>query len=210
MTSLKPSRSPAARRIQAAAWGAVCCLMLVPGGFAQPSASGPARPLLPLRPATPRNPAKGQPPEHLAQWMDRHKNLPLPQQQKALETEPGFHDLPAQTQQRMRDRLTQLNAMPPEQRKRILERTEAMEQLTPPQRQQVRGAMQQLSALPVDRRRQVARAFRELREMPAAQRPAALASERFQTQFSEGERSTLSNLLSVEPYLPVQRPAEAP
>src|SRR5271154_5202863 len=77
--------------------------------------------------------------EHLAQWMDRHSNLPLAEQQKELEKEPGFRDLPPQTQQRMRDRLTQLNNMPPEQRRRILERTEVMEHLTPPQRQQVRS-----------------------------------------------------------------------
>src|ERR1700722_1458736 len=144
--------------------------------------------------------------EHLAQWMDRHSNLPLADQQRALENEPGFRDLPPQTQQRMRDRLTQLNNMTPEQRRRILDRTEAMERLTLPQRQQVRGAMQQLGGLPEDRRRLVARAFRDLREMPQPQRQAILDSDRFRGQFSDQERSTLSNLLAVEPYLPVRRP----
>jgi Protein of unknown function (DUF3106) len=144
--------------------------------------------------------------EHLAQWMDRHSNLPLAEQQRALEKEPGFRDLPPPTQQRMRDRLTQLNNMSPEQRRRILDRTEAMERLTLPQRQQVRGAMQQLGGLPEDRRRLVARAFRDLREMPQPQRQAILDSDRFRGQFSDQERSTLSNLLAVEPYLPVRRP----
>ncbi|WP_433963335.1 DUF3106 domain-containing protein [Tunturiibacter gelidiferens] len=144
--------------------------------------------------------------EHLAQWMDRHSNLPLAEQQRALENEPGFRDLPPPTQQRMRDRLTQLNNMSPEQRRRILDRTEAMERLTLPQRQQVRGAMQQLGGLPEDRRRLVARAFRDLREMPQPQRQAILDSDRFRGQFSDQERSTLSNLLAVEPYLPVRRP----
>lgn len=144
--------------------------------------------------------------EHLAQWMDRHSNLPLAEQQRALENEPGFRDLPPPTQQRMRDRLTQLNNMTPEQRQRILDRTEAMERLTLPQRQQVRSAMQQLGGLPEDRRRLVARAFRDLREMPQPQRQAILDSDRFRGQFSDQERSTLSNLLAVEPYLPVRRP----
>src|SRR5271170_6429183 len=144
--------------------------------------------------------------EHLAQWMERHSNLPLSDQQRALENEPGFRDLPETTQQRMRDRLTQLNNMPPEQRRRIIDRTEAMERLTPPQRQQVRGAMQQLGGLPEDRRRLVARAFRDLREMPQPQRQAILNSDRFRGQFSDQERNTLSSLLAVEPYLPVQRP----
>ena len=151
---------------------------------------------------------KAQNQEHLAQWMQRHSNLPLDAQQKALRSEPGFRDLPAQTQERMMQRLTQLNNMSPEQRRRVLERTEAMEHLTPPQRQQVRGAMQQLSSLPVDRRRLVARAFRDLREMPPAQQQAILASDRFRGQFSDQERGTLTSLLAVEPYLPVQRPNE--
>jgi hypothetical protein len=148
--------------------------------------------------------------EHLAQWMDRHSNLPLPAQQHALENEPGFRDLPPQTQQRMRDRLTQLNNMSPEQRRRILERTEDMEHLTVPQRQQVRGALEQYRSLPEDRRRMVARAFRDLREMPQPQRQAILGSDRLRGQFSDQERNTLSNLLAVEPYLPVQHPNEGP
>jgi hypothetical protein len=153
---------------------------------------------------------KQQNQEHLAQWMDRHSNLPLKEQQDALENEPGFKDLPPQTQQRMRDRLTQLNNMSPEQRRRILERTEAMEQLTPPQRQQVRGALQQFKGLPTDRRRLVARAFRDLREMPQPQRQEILNSDRFRGQFSDQERNTLSSLLAVEPYLPVQRANDQP
>lgn len=144
--------------------------------------------------------------EHLAQWMDRHSNLPLADQQRALESEPGFRDLPSQTQQRMRDRLTQLNNMTPEQRQRILEHTEQMEHLTPPQRQQVRGALEQYRGLPEDRRRLVARAFRDLREMPQPQRQAILSSDRFRSQFSDQERTTISDLLAVEPYLPVRRP----
>jgi hypothetical protein len=148
--------------------------------------------------------------EHLGQWMDRHSNLPLADQQRALEKEPGFRDLPQQTQQRMRDRITQLNNMTPEQRRRTLEHAEAMEHLSPPQRQQVRGALEQYRGLPEDRRRLVARAFRDLREMPQPQRQAILNSDRFRGQFSDQERNTLSGLLAVEPYLPVQRANDAP
>jgi hypothetical protein len=148
--------------------------------------------------------------EHLGQWMDRHSNLPLADQQKALENEPGFKDLPSQTQQAMRNRLTQLNNMTPEQRRRVIEHTEVMEHLTPQQRQEVRGALAQFQGLPEDRRRLVSRAFRDLREMPQPQRQAILNSDRFRGQFSDQERSTIGNLLAVEPYLPVERPNDAP
>jgi hypothetical protein len=144
--------------------------------------------------------------EHLPQWMARHSDLSPADQQRALENEPGFRDLPAQTQQRMRDRLTQLNSMPPEQRRRILERNEQMEHLTPLQRQQVHGAVEQYQGLPKDRQRLVARAFRDLREMPPQQRQAILNSDHFRGEFSDQERNTLSGLLAFEPYVAVQHP----
>ena len=169
---------------------------------AQPGTRDPGR--IPSPPARgfPGAGHPGQNKEHLLQWMDRHSEMPLDQQQKALEKEPGFHELPSETQQRMRDRLTQLNSMPTDQRRRVLERNEAIANLSPPQRQQFRGAMQQFSSLPTDRRKQVARAFRELREVPEGQRQAALSSDRYRGQFSDQERGTLSSLLAVEPYLP--------
>lgn len=190
--------------------------MLVCAGLTFQAAAQPLqKPGVPTHPAAPPAHAANktqtlkQPIQpHLAQWMETHRNLPLNQQQNALEREPGFRDLPAQTQQRMRERLTQLNNMPEEQRRRIMERTEAMEHLTLPQRQQVRGAMQQLGALPIDRRRAVAHAFRDLRELPSAQRQAALSSEHIRSQFSDAERGTLSSLMAVEPYLPVQKAAD--
>jgi hypothetical protein len=145
---------------------------------------------------------RGQSQEHLEQWMNRHGNLPPAQQQRELENEPGFRQLPPQTQQNLRNRLNQLDNMPPEQRRRLIERNEAIEHLTLPQRQQVRGAMQQLGTLPADRRRMVARAFRDLREVPSSERQAVLNSDRFRSQFSQQERGTLSQLLEIEPYLP--------
>jgi Protein of unknown function (DUF3106) len=188
-------------------------IVLAQSAYAHRGGSPLRAPVSQVRPAPGPGPSPAAPKnnqEHLAQWMDRHSNLPPAEQQRALENEPGFRDLPPTTQQRMRDRLTQLNNMSPEQRRRILDRTEAMERLTPPQRQQVRGAMQQLGGLPEDRRRLVARAFRDLREMPQPQRQAIINSDRFRGQFSDQERNTLSSLLAVEPYLPVQRPNDGP
>lgn len=145
--------------------------------------------------------AKG---EHLAEWMNAHKNLTPAQQQLALQNEPGFRELPAQTQQRYRDRLTQLNAMNPQQRENTVRNIENMERLSPQQRGQVRGAMQQLGALPPDERRIVARNFRQLRDLPPDQRSAALS----RIPLNDAQRSTLTNLMSVEPMLPPPEPAQ--
>lgn len=170
------------------------------GGFVAHSAVAVAHPA----------PAQKQNQDHLGQWMNRHSNLPPAEQQRALENEPGFRDLPPQTQQRLRNQLNQLNNMPPEQRRRMLEQTEILEHLTPVQRQQWMTSVRQLGKLPDDRRRLVARAERDLREMPQPQRDAILNSDRFRSQFSDQERSTLSGLLAIEPYIPVQHPGDAP
>lgn len=175
------------------------------GQTGRPAMAAPHQPPGPKQNAPKQNGPK-QNQEHLPQWMARHSNLSPADQQKALENEPGFRELPQQTQQAMRNRLAQLNNMTPEQRERILERNEQIEHLTPTQRQQVRGALQQYQGLPEDRRRMVARAFRGLREMPEPQRQAFMSSDRFRGEFSEQERNTLSNLLAVEPYIPVQHP----
>jgi TonB family protein len=58
--------------------------------------------------AVPGAPAIGP---HLAGWLDQHRNLPVDQQIKALESEPGFRELSPEAQRRMRDHLVRLNAM---------------------------------------------------------------------------------------------------
>lgn len=138
--------------------------------------------------------------------MDSHRTLPLPQQQSALESEPGFHQLRPEEQQRMRNQLSRLNTMPPQQRERTIARTEWMERLQPQQRQQVRGAMAQLGSLPPERAHAVGRAFRGLQNLPEAQRQAYLNSPQARAEFSDQERATLGTLFSVAPLIPPTPP----
>jgi Protein of unknown function (DUF3106) len=148
--------------------------------------------------------------EHLAQWMEHHQNLSLADQQRALQNEPGFREFPPQVQQRELNQLARLYNMNPRQRSRMLDRNEALERLSPPQRQQWNFAVQQLTALPLPRRRLMARAILDLREMPPQQRQQVIDSPSFRGQFSDDERSTLSTLLTAEPYPPSRSPNEAP
>jgi hypothetical protein len=141
--------------------------------------------------------------------MDRHSNLSLPEQLRALDNEPGFKLYPPQVQQRFRDELVRLYNMTPQQRARTLQRNEALERMTLPQRQQWRAAVQQLDALPLLRRRVMTRAILDLREMPPDQRQLTLNSPAFRAQFSDSERSMLSTILTVEPYTP-HPPTPAP
>lgn len=142
---------------------------------------------------------------HLAQWLDRHRNLTPQQQQNALRNEPGFQSLPPETQARVMNRLGQLNTMPPQQRERVISRAEAMERLEPQQRQQVRGALGQLGMLPTERRRMVARAFQDIRRLPADQRQSAINSPAYK-DFTPQERATLNNLIQVAPMVETMLP----
>jgi hypothetical protein len=167
-----------------------------------PERRAPSGPQSQLAPIVRRNPqAQGARGEHLAEWMNQHRNLTPQQQQQALDHEPGFRELPQQTQQRMHNQLTRLNAMSPEQRQRILNHNEWMEHLSLDQRAVVRGSMQQLGLLPPDQRREVARSFRDLRQLPPDQRGAALNSPQYQ-YMNPAQRSALNNLLRIEPLIP--------
>lgn len=181
----------------------VACMLAIPimaSGRQPPKA--PAAKAIPVRPvprAIPRPQQANQ--EHLTQWMERHSNLSLAEQQRALQNEPGFSALPRQVQQRELDQLARLNNMTPQQRGQVLDRTEAIERLSPPQRQEWRNAVQQMNALPIPRRRLVARAVIDLRVMPPEQRERVIASPAFGAQFSDGERQMLHTLLMGEPYI---------
>ena len=91
--------------------------------------------------------------------------------------------------------------MTPEQRQRILDYNERMEHMSLDQRAEVRGSLQQLGSLPQDQRRQVAQASGNLRDLPPNQQAAALNSPQYQWM-NPTQRSTLNNLLRVEPLLP--------
>jgi hypothetical protein len=173
-------------------------------GFGQERGRGPGQSGGLIDPNHPR-----QAQQHLSEWMQSHQKLSLDQQQRALEAEPGFRQLPPQAQQRLHMRLQQLNNMSPEQRTRVTQRTEAMERLTPPQRQQVRDAYAQLGALPEDRRRAVARTFNSMLAMPASERGAYFNSPQVRGQLNDHERDTLDRLLTA-PYLPEPGPLARP
>ena len=206
MTTVSPVRRTAGWMASAICLLCVAALPAQPGSTAPPPARPPAQGNGQLRPNSSADTGAanfGRPKgEHLSQWMQQHGNMAPTEQQRALENEPGFHQLPAETQQRVRDRLQRLNTMPPQQRERVLDRSEAMERLSPQQRGDVRNAMGQLSGLPQDRRKLVARSFRDLRTMPVPQRNAMLNSPQYRQQFSDEERGTLGNLLAVSPLLP--------
>jgi hypothetical protein len=132
-------------------------------------------------------------------WLQAHKDLPLDQQLKLLESEPGFKKLPADRQAALRERLKKFNSLPPAQRDQAVQRMEFLSKLTPQQRQQLRDANQQLKGLPPERQVAVHTAVRHLRQMPAAERQQVIQSDRFRSTFSDQEQKLISQLAEMSP-----------
>jgi hypothetical protein len=141
-----------------------------------------------------RNPQKGR---GMGDWLRDHKNLPLDQQLKLLESNPNFKRLPPDRQAALRERLKEFNSLPPQKRDQALQRMEFLAKLTPQQRQQLRDANQQLQGLPEDRRVAVHKAVRHLRQMPPEERKQVLESDRFRSTFSDQEQKLIGQLAEL-------------
>lgn len=140
---------------------------------------------------------------HLGDWMQKHSNMPLADQQRALQNEPGFRELPQWEQQQQLNQLARLYAMKPEARDRRLGQVEQLERMSPAQRQQYASAVQQLSAVPGPRRAMIGQAMVDLRDMPPAQREQVINSPAFAQEVPDpGDRATIRTLLTAEPYPP--------
>jgi hypothetical protein len=135
----------------------------------------------------------------MGDWLQAHKDLPLDQQLKLLENEPGFKKLAADRQAALRERLKKFNSLPPEKRDQALQRMEFLAKLTPLQRQQLRSANEQLKGLPPERQVAVHTALRHLRQMPPADRQQVIQSDRFRSTFSDQEQKLISQLAEISP-----------
>jgi len=135
----------------------------------------------------------------MGDWLQAHKDLPLDQQIKILESEPGFKKLSADHQEALRERLKKFNSLTPAQRDQAMKRMEFLAKLTPQQRQQLRDANQQLKGLPPERQVAVHTALRHLRQMPPAERQQVIQSDRFRSTFSDQEQKLISQLAELNP-----------
>jgi len=156
-----------------------------------------------------RPPTQGH---HFGQWLNQHREQPLDQQRRALQSDPQFRRLPAARQQEYEQRLQHFNSLPPERQQQVLRRGEVWEHLKPQQRQDFRNFASQYNGLAQDRRQAVRNAIQTLRAMPPEARQREIQSGRF-SQFSPQERQMLDNASNL-PLAPAQpggnQPASSP
>ncbi len=149
----------------------------------------------------PRPPNAGQ--RHGGDWLRTHRDLPLADQQRALQNDPQFRKLPPQQQQRLVNRLQNFNNLPPQEQQRRLNRIETWEHLTPQQKSQARQLASQWQQLPQQRKQAMKTAIGDLRAMPPDQRERVLESDRFKGMFSDQERNMLRETTKL-PLAPAQ------
>jgi uncharacterized protein DUF3106 len=138
--------------------------------------------------------------EHKAgDWLLKNQNLPADQQEKALESDPGFQKLPPERQAQLKERLRKFNSLPPDERQRAVQRMQFMDSLTPQQREQFQQANQQFQALPENRRLMVRAALRHLKQMDPQGRERIFQSDQFRKTFSPQEQGLLKSLSEISP-----------
>ncbi len=143
----------------------------------------------------------------LGDWLATHKDLPLDQQEKALENDPAFKRLTPDRQSALKERLRKFNNLTPEQRDLAVKRMNYFASLSKDQRQTLRDANEKLQALPPERRVAIHKALRHLRQMDPQQRAEVLQSDRFKSTFSDQEQGILKELANINPP---EAPAAAP
>lgn len=168
--------------------GLTIALAVPVASFAQRHAAPPPTP---HAEASPPQPNHMQPHGHAGDWLRRYSELPLDEQERALQSDPAFRRLPAERQQRLRERLQHFSTLSPEQQLRVLSRMETWEHLTPAQKQEARQVFGQFRQLPPDRQRTVKTAIEDLRAMPVDQREQVINSDRFKGMFSDQERELM-------------------
>jgi Protein of unknown function (DUF3106) len=139
------------------------------------------------------------PVQRLGEWLESHKNLPLDQQEKALENDPNFKKMAPARQNALRDRLRKFNTLTPDQRDLAIKRMNFWASLTKEQHEKVRDANQKMQTLPPDRRVALHKALRHLRRMDSQHREQVMESDRFKSLFSDQEQGILKELATINP-----------
>jgi hypothetical protein len=163
---------------------------------AQEVASPPPRTV--VGPLDRPNVLPGQTADLPAQWIERLQGMSPAEQERFLQNNARFRNLPLQRQAQIRRRLRAWNALPVDERQSLIERQQIWEQLPAEQRRQVRDfLLPRWQGLPAPRRRMILAKLRELRGLDGAQRNAKLSDETFLGTMNGEDRQMLRDLSNL-------------
>ena len=149
------------------------------------------RPVQGRPPAQSQNHPRPHAQAHAGDWLRRYKGLPPAEQDRALQSDPGFRRMNPQQQQRLRQQLHYFANLPPGEQQRIVNNMDRWAHLTPGQKQQAREVFNRMQHIPPERRPIVRTAIRNLSSVPPEQREPMIDSNRFKKMFSPEERDVM-------------------
>lgn len=129
------------------------------------------------------------------QWLDRLHQMSPQDQERFMNNNQRFRNLPPERQAEIRERLRRWNNMPPGQQEEMRRRQRVLEALSPEERRRVREEiLPRWQQLPPGRRQPIMRRLRALNGMTDEQREARLKDDAFLSGLSTEDREMLREL----------------
>jgi hypothetical protein len=128
-------------------------------------------------------------------WANQLRTMSPEQQQRFLNNNQRFLELPPERQAQIRNQLRQWNNLGPEQQQALLDRERVFQSMTPAQQSYVRDTlMPQWQAMSPPRKQVILKKLHDLRGLDDSQRAAKLNDESFNSGLDPGERQMLRDL----------------
>lgn len=155
-----------------------------------------ARAEQPRRPAARQRIERGHIPRN---WMERLQKMSPRQQERFLENNRRFRNLPPKRQAQIRARLKQWNRLTPEQRRILIRRARIFESMPPKERREIRRViLPEWRHLPPGRRRVLVGKLRQLQGLSNTERKKRLKDPHFVQGLSSNERDLLRKLAQLK------------
>ena len=137
----------------------------------------------------------GMPPK----WMTKLQQMPPAEQERFLENNRRFRNLPPWRQAQIRARLKQWNSLTPEQKQTLIRRAQILERMSPTERQEIRQViLPEWRQLTPDRRQVLKEKLRQLQGLNDSAREKRLKDPSFEQGLSPKEQSLLDRLSKLK------------
>jgi hypothetical protein len=138
-------------------------------------------------------------------WVENMRDMGPDEQQRFMENDARFKNLPPARQEQIRNNLQKWNSLTPQQQQQLRDREAALERMTPEQRQYFTNVVgPRYQALPPERKQVINRHLNMLSQMSPETQQAALNDSRFTQGMSPDELQTLRDMNSLRNPPPAQ------
>ena len=136
--------------------------------------------------------------QHAPAFFQQLREMTPEEQERVMQNDERFQNLPSDRQQQIRENLKRWNAATPDERQLLQQREQILESFSPEQRDQLRQIFPRYRQLSPESRQSVMQNFTKLRNLPPGDRDKFLSSPEVQ-QLSPDERGILGDLKSLLP-----------